>query len=248
MAKRGSTAQKSGDVPLIGKRIVLRGQAPGDPNIVLPACNLPSLPRRIFLLSPANATGIRAQDLLSSDSRSELAQRLRGTGAPLQEVFSFMSTLYFRGKLAYARRFWNPPTGLPGILIITPSRGLMLPESTVMLAEMADISLVRVSHTSPDFRDPLERDARLLSEQVGPTAEVVLLGSIATLKYVEPLLGIFGTRLVFPCDFVGRGSMSRGSLLLRCCRENRELKYTPVAHALLHGSRPRKLSKLRKNR
>jgi len=248
MAKRDSTAQTSGDAAIIGKRIVLHGQVPCGANIVLPASNLRSLPRRIFLLSPANAAGIRARTLLSNNSRSELAQRLRGAGAPLQEVFSFMSTLYFRGKLMYARRFSNPPTGLPGILIITPSRGLMLPESTVILAEMADISLVRVSHTSPDFRDPLERDARLLSEQVGSSAEVVLLGSIATLKYVEPLLGILGTRLVCPCDFVGRGNMSRGGLLLRCCRENRELKYIPVANALLHGPKPRKFTKLRKNR
>jgi hypothetical protein len=247
MAKRGSTIQSAQPASIPGKCIVLRGQAPGDAGGPIGSSGPSSSTQRVFLLSPANAAGIRARTLLNGKSVSKLAQRLRGSGAPLHEVFSFMSTLYFRGKLTYARRFANPPADLPGILIITPSRGLMLPESSVTLAQLADIALVRASHRSPGFRDPLERDARLLSEQVGANTEVVLLGSIATLKYVEPLLAILGTRLVFPSDFVGRGNMSRGGLLLRCCQENRELKYAPVEKAILHGTRPQRLTKSRKN-
>ncbi len=51
----------------------------------------------------------------------------------------------------------------------------------------------------------------------------MLLGSVATGKYVDPLTEALGDRLRFPGDFVGRGDMSRGGLLLRCVREGREL-------------------------
>ena len=60
-------------------------------------------PKRIFLLSPANIAGIRAGQIMSGHARSDLAIRLRDGGAPLGEVFSFISGLYFCGKLAYAR-------------------------------------------------------------------------------------------------------------------------------------------------
>ena len=63
----------------------------------------------------------------------------------------------------------------------------------------------------------------------------MLLGSIATPKYVEPLLGVFGERLLFPSEFAGRGDMSRGGLMLRCARENVPLTYVPVATAERHG-------------
>ena len=62
-----------------------------------------------------------------------------------------------------------------------------------------------------------------------PGVEVVLLGSVATGKYVDVLLDALGDRLVFPIEFLGRGDMSRGALLFRAVREARELEYAPVA-------------------
>jgi hypothetical protein len=121
----------------------------------------------------------------------------------------------------------------------------MLPKSTVTLADMVEISAVRALHTNPDFRDPLERDARLLSDQLGVAGEVVLLGSIATLKYIEPLVAVFGPRLVFPNDFLGRGNMSRGGLLFRCCRENRELAYSPVMSVMHLVAKPQRAKRAR---
>ncbi len=224
-----------------GKRILLHGHAPAETSPVESSLKVPGASsQRVFLISPANAAGTRAKRLLDGTSPSDLARRLNATGAPLDEVFTYMSSLYFGGKLMYARKFSNPPPGLPGILIITPSRGLLRPEVVVTRAEMAEISYIRALHTNPGFRDPLDRDARLLSEKLEPGAEVVLLGSIATLKYVEPLVAILGVRLVFPRDFVGRGNMSRGGLLLQCCREDRELKYSPVMNAVLHEKRSAK--------
>jgi hypothetical protein len=70
---------------------------------------------------------------------------------------------------------------------------------------------------------------------------VVLLGSVASDKYISVLLSIFGERLLFPEAFVGRGDMSRGGLLLRCVRAGLELDYVPILGARLHGERPPRL-------
>jgi hypothetical protein len=69
----------------------------------------------------------------------------------------------------------------------------------------------------------------------------VLLGSIATGKYVDLLLEVFGDSLRFPSDFAGRGDMSRGGLLLRCVDARRELAYAPIDGAPRHGPRPPRL-------
>jgi hypothetical protein len=77
----------------------------------------------------------------------------------------------------------------------------------------------------------------------------VLLGSIATGKYVEPLLECFGERLLFPEDFIGRGDMSRGGLLLRAVANDSQLTYRPIAAATtLKGTRPAKLLPLPRKR
>jgi hypothetical protein len=82
-----------------------------------------------------------------------------------------------------------------------------------------------------------------LYETISPDCQIVLLGSIATPKYLEPLLDIFGSRLLFPSEFVGRGDMSRGGLMLRCARDGVELDYIPACSAVRRGRRPPKLPK-----
>jgi hypothetical protein len=171
---------------------------------------------------------------------SPLAQRLRGEGAPLGEVFSFISGLYFRGKLAYARAYADPPPGVPGIMVITAARGLVSPDKVVTFEELCEISSVPVAATESRYRIPLERDARALSVAMGEDCEAVLLGSIATPKYLEPLSGLFGARLMFPAEFVGRGDMSRGGLLLRCVREGSQLQYSRVGEGYRQRRRSRK--------
>jgi len=202
--------------------------------------------RRIFLLSPANAAGARAKMILREAAAFPLAVRLREEGLALGEVFSFISGLYFRGKLAYARAHAAPPSGLPGSVVITASGGLVSPDRMFRLADLLEITNGDIAAGAPGYRVPLERDARLLYEHMGSESEVVLLGSVATPKYVEPLLEIFGERLMFPQEFVGRGDMSRGGLMLRYAREMRELTYVPVAGAIRHGTRPPKLPKIGK--
>ena len=205
---------------------------------------LHSKPQRIFLLSPANAAGIRARIVASENASFELATRLRTSGAPLGEVFSFISGLYFRGKLAYAQRFAEARAGIPGAFVITASGGLIPPETLITTKELAMISAASISIADRRYLEPLERDAQAICKLSGPKCEVVLLGSVATPKYVEPLLKIFGERLLFPVEFVGRGDMSRGGLMLRSARSGEQLTYVPVASAVLHGPRPGKLPKL----
>ena len=173
-----------------------------------------------------------------------LARRLRNDGLPLGELFSFISGLYFRGKLAYARTFASPPAGMAGILVITAGRGLVSPDALMTHEELLEIADVAVDAVIARYRVPLERDAQELLRKAGKRCEIVLFGSIATAKYVEPLLGIFNQRLLFPSAFVGRGDMSRGGLMLRSVREGAELGYEPVGSAVRHGPRPPKLPKI----
>jgi hypothetical protein len=200
---------------------------------------------RIFLLSPASCSGLRARQVLSPRARFALAHRLRESqGAPLGEVFSFLSGLYFRGKHTYATAFARPPEGLPGVLVITAGEGLLSAEDSATAARLRRWARVDIDVDEPRYRRPLARHARELAQQAGLETEFVLLGSIATGKYVDILIEAFGQRLLFPREFVGRGDMSRGGLMLRCAREGRELDYVPVAGAMRHGSRPPKLPPL----
>lgn len=198
---------------------------------------------RIFLLSPANPAGVRARILLGSPPRTKLGHSLREGGVPLGDVYSFISSLYFRGKLTYSRLYSRPPAGVNGIFVITASGGLVSPDEIFTLEELRKIAAGDVHEKNSAYRVPLERDALLLTDQMGANCDVVLLGSIATQKYVEPLLAIFRERLMFPAKFLGRGDMSRGGLLLRCARENVELEYVPVAGAVNTETRPAKRRK-----
>ncbi len=207
---------------------------------------------RIFLLSPANCGGVRARMVASPAARFDLAQQLRGPGgAPLGDVFAFVSGLYFRGKLAYARRFARPtdpddPVLGGGVLVITPGAGLRAADTPITLDSFLAFARVPIALDNATYREPLVRSAKALDRAAGPEAEIVLLGSVASGKYVELLLPIFGDRLLFPPDFVGRGDMSRGGLMLRCVTADLELPYVPLRGAVRHGARPPRLEPLRR--
>ena len=197
-------------------------------------------PFRIFLLSPAHCGGKRAALLLNERATFPLAERLRSSpGATLGEAFSFLSGLYFRGKLTYASRFARPPAGEPGALVITTDRGLLPANTLIGTRDLFEFGSVDIQSDRPSYRRPLERDVTRIQQR--EDVEFVLLGSIATGKYVDVLTEILGTRLLFPSDFVGRGDMSRGALLLRAVREGSELTYDRVAGAVRRGLRARKV-------
>jgi hypothetical protein len=204
---------------------------------------------RVFLLSPASTGGKRAALLFNERATFPLALRLRTRdGAPLGVVFSFLSGLYFRGKLAYAMRFGGASGNGAGPLIITSTRGLLTPDTPVALDDLRKFAAVEIDADEPRYATPLIMSAKRLRRRIGASSEVVLLGSVASDKYVGILAGIFGDRLLFPADFVGRGDMSRGGLLLRCVREDRELDYIPVAGAVRRGARPARLLPVRARR
>ena len=197
---------------------------------------------RIFLLSPAYAGGERARMILSERAQFDLARRLRDRErASLGEVFTFLSGLYFRGKLAYANAFARTTEGLSGVLVITPTRGLVDAETKISLRDLHEFAEVDIHENDPRYREPLTRDARKLAKKLTAECEVILLGSVATAKYVDILLENFQHRLRVPAEFVGRGDMSRGGLMLRCAVDKTELAYISVAGAIRKGKRPPKL-------
>jgi len=204
---------------------------------------------RVFLLSPAHCGGERARLLFDPRARFDLARRLHhaeAAGRPsLGEVFAFLSGLYFRGKLAYALAFARPPAAAAGLHVITATDGLCAADEPVDLPRLQRFASVDIDARDARYHGPLARDAARLAEVVGATGEVVLLGSVASAKYVEPLAALLGDRLRFPSAFVGRGDMSRGGLLLRAVRTGVELDYVAVAGAARRGTRPARLEPLR---
>jgi hypothetical protein len=188
---------------------------------------------------------------MSPVAQFALARQLRtAEGAPLGDVFSFVSGLYFRGKLAYAQRFAQPPdpsdpVSAGGVLVITPNAGLRSADTPIGLESFKAFAGVSIDLANPAYRQPLERGAGALLAALGTDCEVVLLGSIASGKYVEVLQPVFGDKLMFPAAFVGRGDMSRGGLMLRCVLSGSELDYVPIAGALRRGQRPPKLAPVR---
>ena len=197
----------------------------------------------VFLLSPARCGGERANQLITS-KRSHMGQRLWAGDATVGEVMAWLSALYFRGKLAYAEKFGTAHP-LPSALVMAPGQGLRPHDWRLSAAEFREMGKVDIETRA--FVDPLRRDAEQLAQAYGGDTRVVLLGSIATGKYVDTLLEVFGERLLFPETFVGRGDMSRGGLMLRASRSGEELAYAPVSGATRHGARPPKLPKLQRN-
>jgi hypothetical protein len=187
---------------------------------------------RIFLLSPAHCGGKRAAVLLRPEAEFPLAERFRSAaGAPLGEVFSFLSGLYFRGKMAYASAFADAPAGLPPALVITTDRGLVDPATEIGPDDLRAFARVPLNPAEPRYAEPLRASLRRLAHAPG-SCRFVLLGSIATRKYVELMLEELGGRVCFPERFVGMGDMQRGALMLRAAECGAELHYMSAAGAL----------------
>lgn len=197
------------------------------------AVPLRGMPSRIFLLSPANLGGTRAKQLMSPRARFDVALRYRTEeGVEIADAFAFMSSLYFRGKIAYARRFAVPcaAIGGDGIFVITSGFGLVPQDWRLTEERVKRMQRIDVDVSARNYVKPLRDHARTIATSLAaePDAEVVLLGSVATGKYVDVLRPILGDRLRFPALFAGLGDMSRGGLMLRAAREGRELQYTTL--------------------
>jgi len=204
----------------------------------------------VFLLSPAIATGRRALQLAAPRASFAAADRLRSPeGLPIGEAFCFMSALYFRGKLAYARRFasaWAEQPACGGqesrldlqlvleagsILIIAPGFGLVSPEWPLTAERLRRLARTPVDPARRAYSAPLRRHARELASRLPAATRIVLLGSIATGKYLDLLLPILGERLLFPRAFAGTGDMRRGAMMLRAAASGEELEYAAAARA-----------------
>lgn len=197
---------------------------------------------RLFILSPANLAGARGRQILCGTAQTPLAEELRrGGSVPLGAVYATISSLYFRGKLEYARRFGRRPGG-PAVLTVTPNRGLLPVAHSVDMEQLAGFAETRIDPDEASYARPLRSTARALRSELSAAADVVLLGSIATGKYLDPLADVFGRRLLFPRDFIGRGDMSRGGLLLRAAHAGEELDYVVAVESVRRGARPERLA------
>jgi hypothetical protein len=188
-------------------------------------------PTTIFLLSPANLSGLRAKQLASPRAGFDAAVRFRSAeGVAIADAFAFMSSLYFRGKLAYARRFAEPSPiiGGDGIFVITSGYGLVSPDWRLNEERMKRMQKIDIDASARSYAKPLREHARQLASMLSAEAQVVLLGSVATGKYVDVLKPILGPWLRFPRVFAGLGDMARGGLMLRAVRANKELEYTTL--------------------
>ncbi|HZO19262.1 MAG TPA: hypothetical protein VFB46_09775 [Gemmatimonadaceae bacterium] len=191
---------------------------------------------KVFLISPATAHGPRALSLRRADARSLLARRLREGGAPLGEVFSFLSGLYFRGKLEYARAFAHAPQVEGGAVhVITMTDGLVSPDVSISSSDLERYASCIDGTAAAVTR--LEETAAAVARAVGEEGDVILLGSVNTGKYTDLLTPIFGGRLLFPRDVLHIGQLARGALFLRHARERLELDYVPVADIQRRGGR-----------
>ncbi len=189
------------------------------------------MPAKIFLLSPASTGGVRARQLTSPRAEFGAAQRYRSEeGVTIAEAFAFMSALYFRGKILYSLHFARPTPALNdlGVYVIAPGFGLVPPDWRINEERFNVMRKTPVDVKKRSYRKPLETEAKAIASRLEADAEVVLLGSVATGKYVDVLWPIFGNRLRFPVAFAGLGDMSRGGLMLRAVRENKEFEYTTL--------------------
>ena len=128
---------------------------------------------QLFLLSPANCGGKRARIVMSETASFDVAVRLKSReGAPIGDVFAFLSGLYFRGKLAYARAFARPPDATSpisgaGAFVITPTAGLRSIDTPVTLDALRAFANVDIAADNPRYRGPLETSARAIAQDIG---------------------------------------------------------------------------------
>ncbi len=205
-------------------------------------------PSRIFLLSPAKAGGRRYSILTSDKANFELAVKFREGSATIGEIYSFISGLYFRGKMAYATAFGAASPQSLSAFVIVPGLGLLPPETVFSPEQLRGTAQIDVDEDNPAHHNALLAAAASLDRATGRQCSFVLLGSVASGKYTTALLKVLDHRLLFPAEFVGRGDMSRGGIMLRSAASRQELTYIPVSGAQLRGPRPARLNPKQRTR
>jgi len=186
----------------------------------------------ILLLSPANVSGTRARQMISPRAMSAagLAYRSPG-GVTIANAFTFMSALYFRGKHAYARAFAteDPRIGTTAF-VIAPGFGLVPLDWRLDQERMKKLARTKIDVRSRSYTMSLQKSCRELEARLAPDDTVVLLGSVASGKYVDVLEPVFGGRLRFPRIFAGMGDMKRGSVMLKAAASGVALEYVDLSH------------------
>jgi hypothetical protein len=126
-------------------------------------------------------------------------------------------------------------------VVITAGRGLLPADTSISHEDLKRFAAIPIDLEEPRYSEPLKREASRLARRLTSKCEVILLGSIATTKYSAILADELGNHLFFPLEFIGRGDMSRGGLMLRSVDSGQELAYSRLTGAQLRGQRPKKL-------
>src|SRR6267142_1093204 len=108
------------------------------------------MPHSVFLLSPANTSGLRARQLVSPRASFQAAELYRTPdGVPIAVAFAFMSALYFRGKIAYALHF----APIDNIFVITAGFGLVSPDWRITPERMKTMSKTPIDSKKKSYGD-----------------------------------------------------------------------------------------------
>ena len=184
---------------------------------------------RIFLLSPASTDGLRAQQLTSPRAGFGAAERYRSPeGVTIEEAFTFMSSLYFRGKIGYARHFAAPPPELALGSRTTaswsslPASGWCRRACRITPEEMKKLRRTPVDLKSRAYCAPMKKHVEQLRD-LAPDGLGGAPGQRRDRQVRGPAAAGPRDRLLFPRDFAGAGDMKRGGMMLRAVREDREL-------------------------
>jgi hypothetical protein len=80
---------------------------------------------------------------------------------------SFVSGLYFRGKLTYARAFARAPRGISGAFVITHGAGLIDPDQPITRERLLRFAEIPIAAGDLRFRAPLLESASIPTAFVG---------------------------------------------------------------------------------
>jgi hypothetical protein len=127
-------------------------------------------------------------------------------------------------------------------LVIVPGLGLLPPETVFSPEQLQATAQIEVDADNPAHHEALLEAAASVDRATCHQCSFVLLGSVASAKYTTALLKVLDQRLLFPAEFVGRGDLSRGGIMLRSAASRQELSYIPVSGAQLRGPRPARLN------
>ena len=151
-------------------------------------------------------TSVRAKFAAAMQYRTE-------AGVEVADAFAFMSALYFRGKIAYARQFAVPSAliGGNGIFVITSGYGLVPPDWRLTEERMKRMRRIDIDADARNYTKPLREHAQLIAVKdyldSDEYVEYVARNTLGLVRPGETLVVVTGTDAPAPTvTVVGEGT------------------------------------------